>query len=97
MWILQQGMHEPHSHHENIALQNNQKSYYLNDQEARAWQPGPVYRTPADMMFVKRIRSSALLLPAPSDRLTTLLLPVVSHLHDARRILPRWAFCLTAG
>jgi hypothetical protein len=39
------------------------------------------------------IRSSALLLPAPSDRLTTLLLlPVVSHPNDAHRILPRWAF-----
>jgi len=53
MWALQEGMHGSHSHHENIALQNNQKSYYLIDQQARAWQPGPVYRTPAGMTFAK--------------------------------------------
>jgi len=40
------------------------------------------------------IRRCALLLPAPCDRLATLLLPVASHHHDAHRILPRWAFFL---
>lgn len=47
-------MHEPHSPHEYIALQNSQKSYYLRHVEARGWRPGPVFRKPADHMSVTR-------------------------------------------
>jgi hypothetical protein len=47
-------MHEPHSPHEYIALQNNQKSYYLTHIEARGRRPGPDFRKPADDMSVTR-------------------------------------------
>jgi len=85
-------MHLPHGQHEYIALQNIDQAFYICVHKARGWRPAPVFPEACEDDLRNEIRSSALLLPAPSDRLTTLLLPVVSHSNDAHRILPRWAF-----